>query len=54
MERTNAMHVGLPEKVKLVTVDVSWTKQKNILPNAAKLLEPGGQIVTLQTPQRIA
>jgi 23S rRNA (cytidine1920-2'-O)/16S rRNA (cytidine1409-2'-O)-methyltransferase len=50
MERTNAMHVSLPENVQLVTVDVSWTKQKNILPNAAKLLVAGGQIVTLIKP----
>src|SRR3954464_11050910 len=26
MERTNAMHVQLPEKVGLVTIDVAWTK----------------------------
>src|SRR5438045_1304623 len=25
MERTNAMHVVLPERVKLVTIDVAWT-----------------------------
>src|SRR5712675_3605403 len=28
MERTNAMHVELPEKVQLVTIDVAWTKQR--------------------------
>jgi len=33
MERTNAMHVVLPEKVDIITVDTSWTKQKNVLPN---------------------
>src|SRR5687767_15494807 len=38
MERTNAMHVELPEKVKLVSIDVAWTKQKNILPSARRLL----------------
>src|SRR3954454_17439868 len=32
MERTNAIHVQLPEKVKLVTIDVAWTKQRIILP----------------------
>src|SRR5882724_12381661 len=30
MERTNAMHVDLPEKVDLVAVDVAWTKQRFI------------------------
>src|SRR5690242_644761 len=32
MERTNAMHVELPEQVDLVTIDVAWTKQRLILP----------------------
>src|ERR1051325_6264535 len=26
MERTNAMHATLPEKVAVVTIDVAWTK----------------------------
>src|SRR5438034_4090953 len=34
MERTNAMHVTLPEPVDLVTIDVAWTKQRHILPAA--------------------
>lgn len=50
MERTNAMHVVLPEPVDLVTVDVAWTPQQRILPNALKLLKPGGRIVTLIKP----
>lgn len=50
MERTNAMHVTLPEKVKLVTIDVAWTKQKHILPAAKKLLDAGGRIITLIKP----
>ncbi len=37
-ERTNAMHVSLPEPVDLVTIDVGWTPQSKILPNAARLL----------------
>src|SRR4051812_36399113 len=32
MERTNAMHVVLPEMVGIVVIDVAWTRQKNILP----------------------
>lgn len=61
MERTNAMHVTLPppsheasegqgEKVDLVTIDVSWTKQKNILPNAFRNLKPNGRIISLIKP----
>jgi 23S rRNA (cytidine1920-2'-O)/16S rRNA (cytidine1409-2'-O)-methyltransferase len=40
IERTNAMHVTLPEPVDLVTIDVGWTPQARILPNAARLLAP--------------
>jgi 23S rRNA (cytidine1920-2'-O)/16S rRNA (cytidine1409-2'-O)-methyltransferase len=50
MERTNAMHVILPEKVRLVTVDVSWTRQKFILPNARQLLDSGGSVISLIKP----
>src|SRR5207247_2194247 len=50
MERTNAMHVTLPERVSLVTIDVAWTKQKHILPAAAKMLADGGAVVTLIKP----
>ena len=52
MERTNAMHVTLPEPVDLVTIDVSWTKQKHILPPAKRLLKPagGGEVVVLIKP----
>src|SRR3954462_8986128 len=50
MERTNAMHVKLPEKVGLVTIGVAWTKQRNILPNARLLLAEGGEVVTLIKP----
>lgn len=50
MERTNAMHVELPEPVDLVTIDVAWTRQKNILPAARRLLKPAGTVVTLIKP----
>jgi 23S rRNA (cytidine1920-2'-O)/16S rRNA (cytidine1409-2'-O)-methyltransferase len=51
MERTNAMHVELPVKVALVTIDVAWTKQRNILPAAGKLLDGGvGRVITLIKP----
>jgi len=50
MERTNALHVDLPEQVALVTIDVGWTRQHLILPAALRLLGPGGRIVTLIKP----
>src|SRR5690349_10406174 len=50
MERTNAMHVTLPEPVALVTIDVAWTKQRNILPSARRILTPAGRVVTLIKP----
>src|SRR2546423_14723359 len=34
MERTNAIHVKLPEQVQIVTIDVAWTRQRIILPAA--------------------
>jgi len=50
MERTNAMHVTLPEPVTLVTIDVAWTRQRNILPAARRILADGGVVVTLIKP----
>lgn len=50
MERTNAMHVNLPERVWLVTIDVAWTKQVKILPSARRVLEDDGLVVTLIKP----
>ena len=50
MERTNAMHVTLPEKVQVVTIDVAWTKQKHILPAARAMLADDGFCVTLIKP----
>jgi 23S rRNA (cytidine1920-2'-O)/16S rRNA (cytidine1409-2'-O)-methyltransferase len=50
MERTNAMHVALPEAMDLVVIDVAWTRQRHILPSARNLLKPGGHVVTLVKP----
>jgi 23S rRNA (cytidine1920-2'-O)/16S rRNA (cytidine1409-2'-O)-methyltransferase len=50
LERTNAMHVELPEPVDLVTVDVGWTPQDKILPNVVRLTSPGARVVTLIKP----
>lgn len=47
MERTNAMHVELPEKVDLISIDTSWTKLKNVVPNALKNLKSKGNLVVL-------
>ena len=49
-ERTNAMHVTLPEPVDLVTVDVGWTPQARILPRVVQLLGDGGCVITLIKP----
>ncbi len=38
MDRSNAMHVRLPEQVDLITIDVGWTKQVRVLPAAARAL----------------
>ena len=51
MERTNAMHLELPERVDLVTIDVGWTPQRRVLPAAERGLAPGGRIITLVKPQ---
>ena len=51
MERTNAMHVQLPEPVDLVTIDVGWTAQHHVLPAAARILKPDGRILSLIKPQ---
>lgn len=50
MERTNAMHVVLPQAVDFVSIDASWTKQSKILPAAKKIVAAGGRIVTLIKP----
>lgn len=50
MEKTNAMHVVLPEKIDLITNDTSWTKQEKILANILANLKENGLIVTLIKP----
>jgi 23S rRNA (cytidine1920-2'-O)/16S rRNA (cytidine1409-2'-O)-methyltransferase len=49
-DRTNALHVRLPETPSIVAIDVGWTKQEKILPVVAKLLAPGGDVLTLIKP----
>jgi 23S rRNA (cytidine1920-2'-O)/16S rRNA (cytidine1409-2'-O)-methyltransferase len=50
MERTNAMHVELPEKVDLITIDTAWTKQILTIPNALSNLKDVGTIISLIKP----
>lgn len=49
-ERTNALHVRLPELMDLIAVDVGWTRQEKILPVVRTLLKPGGSVLTLIKP----
>ena len=51
-ERTNARYLeSLPEKVDLVTIDVSFISIKLILPRVAQWLRPSGVVVSLVKPQ---
>jgi len=50
LERTNAIHAVLPVQVELISIDVGWTPQEKILPSAASLLSPAGEVVTLIKP----
>lgn len=50
MERTNAMHVTLPEPTDLVSIDAGWTRQRHILPSAARLLKRDGRVLSLIKP----
>jgi len=51
MERTNAMHVELPEPAGAITIDVGWTRQRHILPHALTQLSADGFILSLFKPQ---
>ncbi len=50
IERTNAIHVKLPEPCDFISVDVSWTRQELILPNVLANLKPKGFVVSLIKP----
>lgn len=49
-ERTNALHVELPEPCGLVAIDAGWTRQARIVPVALSLLAPDGDVVSLLKP----
>lgn len=50
LDKTNAIYVKLPEKVDFISIDVGWTKQKLIIPNAIKNLKSDGIIISLIKP----
>ncbi len=50
MERTNAMHVELPEKMDFISIDASWTRLEKLAENALRNLKPDGRIVALLKP----
>ncbi len=50
MERTNALHVQLPERCSLVVIDAGWTRQVHIVRAAREMLSEGGQICSLLKP----
>ena len=51
MERTNALHVELPELVDFVVIDVAWTPLHRIVSGALSLLNADGVLVALLKPQ---
>ncbi len=50
LERTNAMHVEIAEKMDLITIDVGWTKLFYVLPRAFANLAHNGKIIALIKP----
>lgn len=51
-EKTNLRHLTtLPEKVDLVTLDLSFISILKVMPAVKELLKPGGRIITLIKPQ---
>jgi 23S rRNA (cytidine1920-2'-O)/16S rRNA (cytidine1409-2'-O)-methyltransferase len=51
LERTDAKCLKLPEPADIVTIDIGFTRQLQILPAALKLLSPRGCIISLLKPQ---
>jgi 23S rRNA (cytidine1920-2'-O)/16S rRNA (cytidine1409-2'-O)-methyltransferase len=51
MERTNALHVELPEPVDIVVADVGWTSLLRYVPKTLDLLKTNGLFVALLKPQ---
>jgi 23S rRNA (cytidine1920-2'-O)/16S rRNA (cytidine1409-2'-O)-methyltransferase len=54
LERTHIRDLSshqIPERVDLVTIDVSFISLSLVLPKAAELVKPGGRILALVKPQ---
>jgi 23S rRNA (cytidine1920-2'-O)/16S rRNA (cytidine1409-2'-O)-methyltransferase len=52
MERTNARYpIALPEKVDIITIDLSFISARKVIPSVARLLKEDGCIVLLFKPQ---
>jgi len=52
MERVNARYpINLPEKVDLVTIDVSFISVEKVIPSVARLLKTDGNLLVLIKPQ---
>ncbi len=52
MEEVNAMYLdALPERVDVVTVDLSFTSLRRVLPQAVRWLKPEGEVIALIKPQ---
>jgi 23S rRNA (cytidine1920-2'-O)/16S rRNA (cytidine1409-2'-O)-methyltransferase len=51
LEREDATKVVLPEQVDLITIDIGFTRQRQIIPHATSQLGPKGLIVSLIKPQ---
>lgn len=52
MERSNALHVQVPEACDLVTIDLGWTRQQRAVPAALRWLkqDQASRIITLVKP----
>jgi 23S rRNA (cytidine1920-2'-O)/16S rRNA (cytidine1409-2'-O)-methyltransferase len=52
MERVNARYpISLPERVDLVTIDLSFISVEKVIPSVAKLLKDDGYLLVLIKPQ---
>jgi 23S rRNA (cytidine1920-2'-O)/16S rRNA (cytidine1409-2'-O)-methyltransferase len=52
MERVNARYpINLPEKVDLVTIDVSFISVEKVIPSVARLMKTDGNLLVLIKPQ---
>ena len=44
------MHISLPEKVDIITIDAGWTKLEKVIPSAIQNLKTSGLIIALLKP----